>query len=162
MEIITITEAKKQNLKYYFTGIPCKKGHLSKRAVHNRTCYVCKCESRTKSDTKDKVKIRGKKYYKNNKEKCKVRLSEWQNNNRGHYNYLLSKYRAKKLQATVNWANLDKVKEFYKNCPKGYEVDHIIPLQNKLVCGLHNEFNLQYLTVSENRTKNNSFTPYGF
>lgn len=40
--------------------------------------------------------------------------------------------------------------KFYKNCPKGYEVDHIIPVSKG---GLHCLSNLQYLTVTENRQK---------
>jgi hypothetical protein len=66
-----------------------------------------------------------------------------------------AKYRASKLQATPSWANLDKIEQIYLNCPKGHEVDHIIPLQSNDVCGLHVECNLQYLPVSDNRRKGN-------
>jgi 5-methylcytosine-specific restriction endonuclease McrA len=55
---------------------------------------------------------------------------------------------------------LDKIREIYLNCPKGHHVDHIIPLQGKLVSGLHVENNLQYLTSTENHIKNNKFQPY--
>lgn len=37
------------------------------------------------------------------------------------------------------------------------EVDHIIPLNNELVCGLHVWENLQLLSVGQNRAKGNSF-----
>ena len=33
--------AKQKNEKYYFTGKPCKNGHVSKRNTHNGTCYEC-------------------------------------------------------------------------------------------------------------------------
>lgn len=69
-----------------------------------------------------------------------------------------SKYRASKIDRTPSWADLDKIKEIYNNCPKGYHVDHIVPLQGELVSGLHVENNLQYLTMSDNCSKNNSFT----
>ena len=68
-----------------------------------------------------------------------------------------SNRRAKELKATPAWSNRDKIKEIYKNCPTGYHVDHEIPLQGKLVCGLHVEGNLQYLTAENNLKKSNKF-----
>ena len=56
------------------------------------------------------------------------------------------------------WADRSKIKEFYKNCPKGMVIDHIIPLQGKLVSGLHVHTNLQYLTQKENSVKLNKFS----
>lgn len=53
------------------------------------------------------------------------------------------------------WADLDRIKQIYKECPKERVVDHIIPLQSDEVCGLHVENNLQYLTVPENQSKGN-------
>ena len=62
------------------------------------------------------------------------------------------------------WADKNKILEFYKEARKltletgiKYEVDHIIPSNHSLVCGLHNEFNLQILTESENCKKSNKF-----
>lgn len=70
-------------------------------------------------------------------------------------------------QATPIWANKSAIKEIYEQAYKlsidtgiKHEVDHIDPLTNKLVCGLHVPENLQILTLTENRTKRNSFTPY--
>ena len=39
----------------------------------------------------------------------------------------------------------------------GMHVDHVIPLRNRLVCGLHTQFNLQLLTPTENMRKGNIF-----
>lgn len=41
MEKITQQQAKAQGLKRYFTGKPCKHGHLSERLVSNRRCCEC-------------------------------------------------------------------------------------------------------------------------
>ena len=53
-----------------------------------------------------------------------------------------------------------EIKSFYFACPLGMEVDHIHPLRimegkEQIGCGLHAPWNLQYLTVRENRTKRN-------
>lgn len=37
------------------------------------------------------------------------------------------------------------------------EVDHIVPIMNPNVCGLHCVENLQIITMDENRAKHNSF-----
>jgi len=71
-----------------------------------------------------------------------------------------AKYKASKLQRTPPWVGLvefEEITEFYSNCPKGYHVDHILPLQGKLVSGLHCIENLQYLTAEENKSKHNNY-----
>ena len=65
--------------------------------------------------------------------------------------------KALKLDRVPAWADLNKIKEIYTNCPKGYHVDHIVPLQGALVSGLHVENNLQYLTAEDNLKKSNKF-----
>lgn len=59
----------------------------------------------------------------------------------------------------VAWANHEKIAEYYKNCPPGYEVDHEFPLLGKYVSGLHVDNNLKYLTCEENRKKGNKYSP---
>ena len=62
------------------------------------------------------------------------------------------KRRSDLILRTPKWSDLDEIREFYKNCPDGYEVDHIIPVSKG---GKHHEDNLQYLTAEENRKKGN-------
>ena len=69
-----------------------------------------------------------------------------------------NKYREMLLKNRVpSWANANAIAEFYKNKPKGYHVDHIVPIAGKKVSGLHVESNLQYLPAIENLRKSNSF-----
>jgi hypothetical protein len=69
-----------------------------------------------------------------------------------------SVYRAKKLQAMPKWVNIIELYSIYNNCPKGYHVDHIIPLSGKNICGLHVPWNLQYLPAVDNLKKSNKVT----
>jgi hypothetical protein len=66
--------------------------------------------------------------------------------------------------ATPAWADKKSIKEIYQLAAKltestgiMHEVDHIVPLTNKLVCGLHVEHNLRVVTFEENRKKSNTF-----
>lgn len=68
-----------------------------------------------------------------------------------------SNYRAKKAQRRVSWSDSESIKLFYNNCPVGYHVDHIIPLNGKTVSGLHVINNLQYLPAAENIRKRNFY-----
>ncbi|WP_440643742.1 hypothetical protein [Candidatus Pelagibacter sp. HIMB123] len=38
---ISFEEAKKKGLKYYFTGLPCDNGHISKRRIYRKSCVAC-------------------------------------------------------------------------------------------------------------------------
>ena len=53
----------------------------------------------------------------------------------------------------------DVVKQFYLDCPSGYEVDHIVPF---FAGGGHTPPNLQYLTPEQNKEKyKNDLQLYG-
>lgn len=73
--------------------------------------------------------------------------------------------RAAKISATPAWADSDKIAAIYAECDVmtkstgiPYEVDHIVPLKGKNVCGLHVHYNMQILTQHENRTKYTSLS----
>ena len=106
-----------------------------------------------------------KKWRKNNLENSRKYSKEWSKNNRGKRNAIESKRRAAKLQAAPSWANKKTIAMIYiiaDICNK--TVDHIVPLQSSVVCGLHWEANLQLLTKQENSSKSNKHdfdTPLG-
>jgi preprotein translocase subunit SecA len=106
-------------------------------------------------NNKENIKQSNRLYKLNNKDKSKEYQKEYNLNNRNLLNAREAKRRAIKLNATPRFADLKKIKEIYRNCPKGFHVDHIVPLQGKNVCGLHVEWNLQYLTPYDNKSKSN-------
>lgn len=164
MKVISKKEALQKGLKRYFTGLTCKNGHLSERYLDGN-CIDCNQERYKKFYVENTLDIskRQKKWREANPEKKKQLAQnyfpEYQKKNRKKFNFHDSIRRAKKLKATPKWADVQKIKEIYLNCPKGMHVDHIIPLQNDLVCGLHVPENLQYLTPQDNSSKNNKFEP---
>jgi hypothetical protein len=68
-----------------------------------------------------------------------------------------AEYKAERKLRTVGWADQEKIKEVYRNCPNNMHVDHIIPLKGEYVSGLHVHSNLQYLTAEDNMKKGNRF-----
>jgi hypothetical protein len=76
-----------------------------------------------------------------------------------------AEYRSMKLDRTPKWADLEAIRQVYKEAfqlSKRYgtevEVDHAVPLQGEDVCGFHVEYNLQPMFACDNRAKSNTFT----
>lgn len=81
--------------------------------------------------------------------------------NPGYYRSLARLYKARRKKAQPAWLSADQKKEIfriYAERPKGHEVDHIVPLRGKEVCGLHVPWNLQYLSKKDNCIKSNAQT----
>ena len=88
-------------------------------------------------------------------ERNRARTAQWKKDNWQSYKAYLAARKHRVKQATPKWADLNAIREFYYNCPEGYHVDHIIPLNGKNVSGLHCIENLQYLPAVENLRKSN-------
>ena len=145
--------------------------------------YLNKCKKCTNLDSilwhknnKEKTAAAQHRYYLKNKENLltkakiyhknksirqkllkKIRSHIWILKNKKRLNARNALRQANKIQATPLWSNIEKIKQFYLNCPKGHVIDHIIPLNGVGVCGLHIPYNLQYLTPKENSSKGNRY-----
>ncbi len=101
-----------------------------------------------------KMRILTNKWNNNNREKRRECTKKYSKTEKGLYT--CSKRNAerkgkyKDACTDLSWEERKLIGRFYKNCPEGYEVDHIHPISKG---GKHCLSNLQYLTKEENRRK---------
>ena len=110
-----------------------------------------------RNKNKEQISLRQKLYYRKNKNRIRKYYGNWKQKNKKSCNAIYTNHKLSRLLRVPTWSDLGKIKEIYKNCPDGYQVDHIIPLKGKTVSGLHVPNNLQYLTPKENMLKKNFF-----
>lgn len=106
--IVTIKDAESVGSTLYFTGIPCKQGHLSQRFTYNRDCRACNTlRARTKYAADPAKSIAAvKRWVQNNPEKAKNRTNQWQKENPDRVRALNAAWRAK---------NPDKIAQIRRN-----------------------------------------------
>jgi hypothetical protein len=175
--------AKAAGQTTYFTGRPCKHGHIAQRLTLNGGCL--ECTKRIQRQTVERrllanpnwyaekyaknpkhYKDKAAKYRKNNPEKVKL-TQITANQKRKPLKAAAERARqAAKLHATPSWLT----KEDWKQMDAVYtaakqttllagfncHVDHIVPLNGKDVCGLHVPWNLRVVSQSYNSKKHNN------
>jgi hypothetical protein len=165
MDIISRKEAKARGLKQYFTGKPCKRGHISKRLLSTGVCLECSKISCSNFyvENKEYNRIRRNNWRKNNKEHSNKKNIEWKKNNKHKVNAVNGKRRASKIQRTPSWSNYNDVKMWYEvaevlsRSGVKFHVDHVVPLLGKTVSGFHVENNMQVIPSYLNVSKNNQW-----
>lgn len=121
-----------------------------------KTCHLARSKKWAESHP-DKRLAQATKTREKNYNKCLEATRQWRKRNLQYDAFRAKLYRTRKQQQVPPWADIEKIKNIYLTCPKGYHVDHIIPLKGKLVSGLHVETNLQHLPAKENMKKRNHF-----
>lgn len=157
--------AKVSGDKFYFTGKPCKHGHVSKRYTGKGTC--CECMNLDFEVKKESRLAQMRCSYQAKKSIYSERMALWRNQNKHKQAAYSSKKRADYLLRTPKWLDADAFKQmdefFYTAHMLGmhtgiaYHVDHIVPLRGKIVSGLNVPWNLQILSKTENLRKKNKF-----
>lgn len=183
----TRKEAIAIGAKYYFTGVPCKHGHIAlrkakgvcvecmqiewKQTAAKRTLYYSEYNKRSE------VKEKKHEWYEENKQQVIDRATTrpkevlrryrntWKQNNKTKVRADTKARRRKHRQATPPWitrAQKSNIRHIYEiaitmtnTTGEQYVVDHIIPLQSEVVCGLHVPWNLRVITQEENLKKSN-------
>jgi hypothetical protein len=110
---------------------------------------------------------RNQRYAATHREHLRAKNAAWSAANHGKRNATAAKYRAAQLQATPPWADHDLIEDIYtlaaiyrEHAGMEVDVDHIVPLQGKHVCGLHVPSNLQLLGSLANKAKSNAFASH--
>jgi hypothetical protein len=147
---VTQAEAKALGLKRYFSGKPCKRGHVAERFT-NGGCTLCHkinfADWRLKNAAKDRSDSR-----------------RWQKENRARVIATIAKREADIDRRTPPWADLKEIDWWYR-CARAmskatgipHHVDHVIPCRGKFVSGLHVEANLAVIPADQNKRKSNLF-----
>jgi hypothetical protein len=131
--------------------------------VGKACCTICNQIKELENFSKTNVNTKGIRYtckecsketrdVQYHREYCKAHYSK----NKAYY-YNKKQRRRVKVQSQTTLFGQEGLADFYNNRPKGVHIDHIVPINHPLVSGLHNIFNLQYLTPEENLRKSNYF-----
>ena len=134
-----------------------KKEYKQQWYLKNRERLLAKANARYEMNRIELKKKRLDRYY-SDIEKGRAQLrADYKKNRRAYIER--AAYREKMLLKRIpKWLTVEQrkmIKDFWLNCPKGYHVDHIVPLQGKNVSGLHVPWNLQYLPAYKNLSKSN-------
>lgn len=106
---------------------------------------------------KEKTNKQNTEWYRKNKEALKPTRQWYYQRAKGEFAKRTALWRGMNPGAILATEDLSEINSFYVNCPKGMEIDHILPIKSKYICGLHTLANLQYLTPEENNWKRSSF-----
>ena len=115
MDILTRQQALAQGLTHYFTGKPCRNGHISIRGVRKWNCLECDRNQKAKERQRDPERVRA-------------------NERR-----TAAKHRESKLQSTQRWreVNQDRLKAYSKAFRIRYRTDPGFRAQKQAVYNLH-------------------------
>jgi hypothetical protein len=162
-------EATALGLTHYNTGRPCKHGHITTRRVKDRKCTECELIAKSAYYNKNKEHISKiqKASYERTKGHHLAQKRMYRQTNKGKINALVAARKQHIKQRTPSWVGKKEmwlIKEIYdlaslrtKMTGRQWHVDHIVPLQGKVVSGLHIPENMQVIPAIINIAKKNKF-----
>jgi len=154
--------------KRYWSDSPCRNHPATvpvERYTSNGNYALCQSIRRNaaiqkfRAENPDLARQRGRQYRdpKKNVENSKAWRLKNPERHAANNRHQASLRRARLAQACPAWVDRAALRAVYLNCPDDQQVDHIVPLKGRRVCGLHVPWNLRYVTKRRNLKKSNKF-----
>lgn len=162
------TKSLKHHKGFMYFCIECHNKN-TKTHYHSDVEYSRRKNREKPYVTSGKAKEDARNSYAKNKDKMNEKARSKYQKDPESANAKARVYQLRKVKAVPIWANLHMIKTIYKYCKDWtmitgikQSVDHIIPIRNKRVSGLHVEWNLQIMPWKENLSKGNKFNPNSY
>ncbi len=138
---------------------PCVDCEIIYKPINHNARYCSSCKT-----VREKAHVT--RWHKNNRERLLEKKRKHYYENRDTPEFKANKAASQKLReqkkrdAVPAWYDSDEVKYIYSLATeRNLHVDHIVPLNHELVCGLHVQDNLRCIPAELNRHKGNRYWP---
>lgn len=162
-------EALRLGYKRYYTGKPCKHGHVTTRRVRGG-CDECNRQRARAYAAQHRQHYRdlSRNWSQKNPDRRREHRRKWQREVRSSAQRRCDKarYRAAKKNRVPVWVDHSAIRQVYEERERieqetgiKHHVDHVLPLKGKHVSGLHVAQNLRVEPALYNKRKGNRYVP---
>jgi len=123
-------------------------------------------EQKRQHHQRDDVAAQRRSYRERKRESLAEARRRWRMENPSAAASQVARRRAARKRAIPSWADEKKMRPYYAiasflsaHFGVPWHVDHVVPLQSPLVCGLHTQINLTFMPAAWNQAKHNKHWP---
>lgn len=126
--VVKRSEAIELGLDLYFTGQPCKRGHVDQRSVKRRECKHCRRDAAKKRwvEKKDHISKTHKKWRERNLDKRSEYMRSWRQDNEVHMVEYMRKWRSENTEKCAHYNRQNRLNnpETARNLNRKYRAMH--------------------------------------